>query len=47
VERVLHKIGAAVRCETYVSDLKYARKHCTTLRTRYVAFREFGIYLIE
>jgi hypothetical protein len=36
VEGVLHKIGAAVRCEIDVPDLKCAREHRTPLSTRYV-----------
>jgi hypothetical protein len=38
VEGVLHKIGAAVRYEMNVLDLKCAREHRTPLSTRYVPF---------
>jgi hypothetical protein len=34
--RVLHKIGAAVRCEMDAPDLKCAHEHRTPLSTRYV-----------
>jgi hypothetical protein len=36
VEGVLHKIGAAVRCNMDAPDLKCAHEHHTPLSTRYV-----------
>jgi hypothetical protein len=36
VEGVLHKIGAAVRCEMNAPDLKCAHEHRTPLSIRYV-----------
>jgi hypothetical protein len=40
VEGVLHKIGAAVRCEMDAPDLKCAHEHRTPLSTRYVPSSE-------